>query len=144
MDGGILVGIMALAAVWIYSNAKVQTAALQSNLLSPQGLAGAGVGVGAASAGLGSLVNSLSGLFNGGHGGGGGYTGGNAFTDGIAGSNTGGGPLGGQSGILGGGSSDDSGSLIGLGDFGNDNNNPGAGFMSPGGSDGGDTGTFYA
>lgn len=85
MDGGIAIGILALVAVWVYTNGKVQAAAIASNPLSPSGIAAGG----AAAAGLGSLIGNIGSLFKGG----------NSYNSGgstVTGSNNSGGPLGGQ------------------------------------------------
>jgi hypothetical protein len=79
MDGStaVIIGICGLAAVWLWSNAKVQAAAIGSNLLSPAGLSALGNTIGASTQGVASIL---------------------AAANAPTGSNTGSGPLSGQSG----------------------------------------------
>jgi hypothetical protein len=118
----LILGIIGLGAVWLWSNAKVQAAAINSSLLTPQGLNALGNVVGASSNGL---ANVLS-----------------AITYSPTGSNTGGGPLAGQYGgpvqpgdtSFGGFNSN----LLGIPSL----TDPTTG-MTAGGPDGGDTGAPF-
>lgn len=107
----VVLGIIALAAVWLWSSAQVSTAALNNNLLSPNGLTAAGNVIGASTNGIASLIAAI-----------------NAPT----GSNTGGGPYGGQ----GAGSGNPS-VFTPSADFSNLTGTPS--LTMPGGPDGGDT-----
>jgi hypothetical protein len=72
----IVLGIIALAAVWLWSSAQVNTAAINANLLTPNGLNALGNTVGSTTNGIASLIAAIGG---------------------PTGSNSGGGPNGGQS-----------------------------------------------
>lgn len=112
MDSSVvIIGIMGLAAVWLWSSAKVNTAAINANLLSPSGLNAAGNAFGNVSNGVASLIAAIGG---------------------PTGSNTGGGPNGGQ----GAGSGNPS-VFTPSADFSNLTGTPS--LTLPGGPDGGDT-----
>jgi hypothetical protein len=109
----VILGIMGLAAVWLWSSAKVSTAAINSNLFTPQGLNAAGNAVGAGLTGISSIL---------------------AAANPPTGSNYGGGPLSGQ----GAGSGNPS-VFTPTADYTNLLNVPN---LNPGGPDGGDTTSF--
>ena len=123
----LVLGICGLAAVWIYTSGKIQAASIAANPFSPAGLNAIGNGVGAATGGLASIIAAINGPGNG--------------TTSMGGTNSGGGPLGGQTSDMGGGAGTTAFGDANAAIFGD--NLTGGGLQTAGGTDGGDTSTTW-